>query len=333
MSKSGAKDRILLRVGEPGLLAPGQLPLPDDDDDAVAHRSPKKLKGPPMPVDLETLRGLLAEQVAVIQEAHREALSQAVDGLRADLDGHKRELRREIKAAEESVQQRVDATDVKLESLVARVVQLEQRGGADHSGAPPAPERHRCTLVYGGWQRESARKDILAELGKALTALDLDPLTDTAPFTTGQRRSMALQAFKIRPGETEVGMRGRMSAIVAALSTSTILLSGERKLWSAFSKPKEVRLNGDHAAWVRRTIRGLSEAEESRLETEYNTGCCWFHDLKISSAVESRGDKSTEELVVNEDRPGKPWIDAAKIAELLKMPVARVVKAINDSKR
>ena len=50
----------------------------------------------------------------------------------------------------------------------------------------------------------------------------------------------------------------------------------EKRLWVAFSKPKETRLNGGHAALVRRAVRQLVPAMQSKLETEYNTGTVWL---------------------------------------------------------
>ena len=162
-----------------------------------------------------------------------------------------------------------------------RVEKLERGAGDD---------KHLYTLVYGGWPRESARKDILSNLDETLRKLELRALTDTAAFTTGPRKSMALQSFKVREGETFASMRSRMASIVSAIATTEVRVGpGGKRMFATFSKLRELRERGDHSAWIRRTIRSLNADQESALEVEYNTGGAWLHGRKIASAVDAPG--------------------------------------------
>ena len=101
-------DKIVLQVGKPGVVVPGQVldettvRVPESEDDEMDRsdqRSPKKPRatlGQPVQLDVETLRGLLAEQAASIAESQRIALTDAIGGLKQDFDLHKAEVRREL---------------------------------------------------------------------------------------------------------------------------------------------------------------------------------------------------------------------------------------------
>ena len=142
--------------------------------------------------------------------------------------------------------------------------------------------------------RETRRRRPLHQLGEVLHKLDLKQFTDTEAFFTGPRRSVALQSFVVRPNENYVGMRNRMSIIVAALANAEVEIgdSGTR-IWAGFSKTRVQRLNGGHSAWVRRTVRAVASKEETWLETDYANGVCWLRGERISSAVEEAKDPET----------------------------------------
>ena len=195
-------DTIVCRAGLPAVIVPGQvaeeLPIPTSEDNArgKARSSPKRARravgNTGAAVDLETLKGLLAEQSAQLMENTRMAVSNMMAGVEEDLDLHKREIKEEVHAANVKVQ----TMDDRLQLLAGRVEALERK---EPSAAAPAlaaaDDRHKFTLVYGGWPRESPRKLILSQcqLNSALASLDLAGLTDTSAFTTGPRRSLALQ--------------------------------------------------------------------------------------------------------------------------------------------
>ena len=162
----------------------------------------------------------------------------------------------------------------------------------------------------------------------------LRALTDTAAFTTGPRKSMALQSFKVREGETFASMRSRMASIVSAIATTEVRVGpGGKRMFATFSKPRELRERGDHSAWIRRTIRSLNADQESALEVDYNTGGAWLHGRKIASAVDAPGDQQGEDLYHNEDRTGRPWLDVKEIATALSLPAAKVRATLEEQKR
>ena len=105
-------DKIVLSPGVPGLVIPGtleeedlaggrQLPPQSDDEDMPDGRSPKKQKRAAgrSGLDVEVLRGLLAEQAASINEKNRAAIAEALGGLRKDFEGHRAEVKTEMAAA------------------------------------------------------------------------------------------------------------------------------------------------------------------------------------------------------------------------------------------
>ena len=192
----GSKKQVL-RVGGsapplPGAVDAVQVAIRDQDDEMKTRKL-----GADITVDLETLRGLLADQAAQINETQRSCLSQAIAGLRSDFEAHRDELKRDLHGT--SV--RVTAVAQKLTFMQERLVKLEAgERTANDAGQASGDDRHKYTLVYGGWPKDSSRKDILSLLGQAFDRLELTNLLDTQAFTTTPRRSMALQTFLVRPG-------------------------------------------------------------------------------------------------------------------------------------
>ena len=220
--------------------------------------------------------------------------------------------------------------------LVKRVETLETSGASSTKGEDD--ERHRTTLIFGGWPKETPRKRILDQLDAAFGKLELDSLCDGKPFCTGARRSMALLSFQARAGENAVAVRGRMSAMVAAVSNAEIYVGDggrgdERRLWVAFSRPREVRLNGNHAAMIRRSVRQLAAEKEGDLETEYGTGTVWLLGQKIASARDPPTEGCEADLLRDEDRACRPWVQIKKMAGLLKVSQDRVRQVLGEQKR
>ena len=174
------------------------------------------------------------------------------------------------------------------------------------------------TLVYGGRPRETQRKVILSDLEDVFRKLELSPLMDGKPFTTGARRSLALQSFCVRDNEhgNLTAMRGRMQAVVAALSNSNVFLgSDQNKLWVSFSKPKETRLNGNHAAWIRRSVRSTDrDQEELRLRRISDGIQVW-----IESGHFTQG--ATKELHAEETRSWRDYLPPRSLSALGLTPI------------
>ena len=312
------------------------LPVGGDDDDMQdgGQSSPKKPRkhASAITVDLETLKGLLADQAAQINETQRACLSQAVTGLRADFEAHRDELKRDL----HGTSLRVTAVEEKMSAMQDRLAKLERGDRPAAGSAGTMDDRHKFTLVYGGWPKDSARKDILQSLEQTFDRLELTSLLDTKAFTTGPRRSMALQTFLVRPDETFVSMRNRMSVVIAAIANTTIFLGpgDSNKLWASYSKPKEARLNGGHSAWVRRLVRAVDSTQEQFLEAEYSTGSCWLHGKRVCAAIDKMPDEGVKgDFIVDDTKPQKPWIAAKLIADLLKVTKGEVNRAAANTKR
>ena len=200
----------MLQVGRERMQQPGELPVPESEDDELIEtgrlrpvtvddrrmqkgvhdpRSPKKPRNEPsegtVAINMEALRGLFAEQAAAIGETQRVAIGEAVSSLRSNFEGYRDEIRREVQQHAE----KVSDVQAQMRKLVERVDKLE-RGAAENAagGTGTGDDKHLYTLVYGGWPRESARKDILSNLDETLHKLELRALTDTAAFTTGPRK-------------------------------------------------------------------------------------------------------------------------------------------------
>ena len=303
------------------------------DEGPLEGPSPKKAKGDrPLSVDMDILRQMMADQVAQIASAQKTALNEVAAALRKDIDDCKADLQK----GQKETDKRVDDVEGKVGRLLQRVERLEQ--GAAPSGAREEEERHRTTLVWGGWGRETPRGVILKQLEGAMERLEVQGLCDHKPFTTGARRSMALQSFAVRQGENMVGVRGRMSAIIAAVNNAELYVGDrdkgdEKKLWVSFSRPREVRLNGAHAAMVRRTVRSLAPTMENELEVEYPTGTAWLSGRKIASAKDEAEGALEGDLYRDEDRASRPWVNVQKLATILQVTQDRVRATVNEQRR
>ena len=310
----------------------------------VEADSPSKQRAAQVTVDIETLRGLLAEQSAAL-------LDKVMLGQRRQMQDLAGELRGEIKQSEDSVRADVRAqagelAEMKQEqsSMAMRLQKLEAQGSGSTASMSTVmdsttAERHRFTLIFGGWPRDSQRKVICDQLHQSLIDLGVARLTDNPAFCTGPRRSMSLLQFKIRsPQEDFAGMRDRMSRVVNAVNQGNITLRGGKKLWSGYSKPRHERERGAHGALLRRVLRCLDSTQEEFLEVEYATGSGWLHDSKLASAVtdpDNSVDGKHEFVRFDALTPGgvSPWIDATALARELKVDVGAVKDAIKEQQR
>ncbi|CAE7250267.1 pol, partial [Symbiodinium sp. CCMP2456] len=183
-------------------------------------------------VDMGELQRLLHEQGEKIMKAQHEHLEARMGALE-ELTGKR------MTAAEGrlgGVEGKVEALEQKLEDLVKKI-----DSGAAASRQGPA-ETDRClTLVYGGWQRDTRRGELLNGLNKCLRELELDALVDYPPFCTGPRRSTALSVFKVRDGESEYQVKRRMHHIIIALRENEVRLPGGKRMYAMYSKSKEER--------------------------------------------------------------------------------------------
>ena len=345
-SKSGQKPIVL--------DAPSEITKTEEDEQR-AHRagvkrappveadSPSKQRAGSVSVDIETLRSLLAEQSAVlldkVMEGQRQQMQQLAGDLRAEIHQSESAVKEELQAHAQ------DIGGIKKEQteLAMRLQKLETQGvpgsTASVSTAMEAsnPDRHKFTLIFGGWQRDTPRKLITDQAHKALQEVGVARFTDFPCFCTGPRRSLTLLQFKVRsPHEDFAGMRERMGKVMTAVNQSTVILRGGKKMWCGFSKPRHERDRGAHGALLRRTVRLLSPAQEEDLEVEYATGSGWIREYKLSSAIMEPEEPGDHEFMrFDPVMPGAslPWFDITALSECLQAEPAAVRKAIEDSTR
>ena len=337
-------------------LDAAQVPVPErDTDEHMEHRSgakrappvgeagsPSKQRAGQVTVDIETLRGLLAEQSSAL-------LDKVMTGQKAQLQELAGDLRKELKTKEESVraESALHAGEIKAlkagqDALVARLDKIEAKGGTSSASMSTVMEasnsdRHRCTLVFGGWPRDCPRKTITDQVHQALRECGLASLSDNPAFCTGPRRSMCLMQFRTRtPNEDFVAMRERMGKIVTGINQNNVLLRGGRRLWCSYSKTKVERDRGSHGALVRRTIRAVAPCQEEDLELEYATGSAWLGEFKLSSATLEPEEAREDELQrFDSITPGgpRPWINLTAISHAVSVDVNKVRQAVLEQVR
>ena len=99
-------------------------------------------------------------------------------------------LRADVKADVKGQTEAIQSLQAEQRELLQRVQKLEQ---GTSSGASTiervSTERHRFTLIFGGWAKDTSRQTITTQLGKALQDLGLAPSTDFPGFTVHNRSS------------------------------------------------------------------------------------------------------------------------------------------------
>ena len=214
--------------------------------------SPSKQRAGQVAVDIDTLRALLAEQSASL-------LDKVMVGQQRQMEQLTGQLRTEIKTSETANREELqaqagDIKSVKKEQadLSLRLQKLEAQGptGSIASASTAVmdasnSDRHRFTLVFGGWPKDSSRKTITDQAHKALQEVGVSSLTDYPTFCTGPRRSMCLLQFRVRsPAEDFAGMRDRMGKVMTTVNQHNVILRGGKKMWCGYSKPKHERDQG-----------------------------------------------------------------------------------------
>ena len=334
-------------------LDSSKVPLPEEGDDVDAARSrgagkragsdgpagsPVRQRVSSVTVDVETLRALLAEQSASL-------IDKVMAGQQAQLEAVATSIRAEVKESQGTIMEEVRAqgdqikgVQLEQQSMMERLRKLEI--GASTSGSSTAEpvnvERHKYTLVYGGWARDTPKRIIIEQLHSALKELGVAAHTDNPCFTTGPRRTMCLQQFRLRSGESFQDMRERMQAIISAVSQSTVLVKGGGMLWAGYSKSRPERERGAHAALIRRVVRSLNATRETDLEVEYGSGTTWMDEFKLSSAAVPAEDVPQEQLITLDPQTTgsiRPWIDAGAIAKCAGVGIDLVREQVKAQQR
>ena len=199
-------------------------------------------------VDMSTLRLLLQEQSEGLLAARDKQLDRAVK----DVEAKQEAMFRTLHGRMDHTADKVDKVEAKVEELEKRLAKMEQ-GGSTTAGSDTA-KPGRQTLVFGGWRTRTRRQVIVKDLDRALSQANVKSQLDDDPFTMGARRTVSLCNFYMRTGENEALLKRRMFSVIHAFNASTCLTETGKKIWVSFSKTREERMRGAHAAWTKRIL-------------------------------------------------------------------------------
>ena len=268
------------------------------------------------------LQAMLAAQTAQLVQTQEDAIAKAA----ARFEG--------------VVEERVGAAEERVAQLERRLEGLEQKlgsalvGGAVGGAKGPAEDvrRRQRTLVYGGWNRDTRRSELLEELKQAAERLGVQKLLDDAPFTIGVRRSIALSTFREREGESFEDMRDRMQRVIRSFFESEVIGKQGKKLWCNWSKSKQERVHSSHASMLKRVIGELDRVKLLELDVEWNQGSVWtIHNLVASSAVPPPPGVASSDLVIRDHLEHKPWINVKQAAADLRIDEAALRRACEEA--
>ena len=326
---------------------PESIPLPGDADMSgegrVTKRGPDSTEGPGSPqrksrpqqivVDLDTLRALMTEQTQGMLEQQRACMKEMMKQLRDEMQQGDDEVKQILKEQAEGIHELKTQKD----EILDRLKKLEDaRGSASNASTAEGDggwDRHKTTLVFGGWDRETRKALIIDDAHQALIKNDLARFTDFPVWTTGPRRSMCLLNFKARGGEGYSDVRDRMQRVLDGIMASGTVLRSGKKMWCGHSRPREERARGDHAAHVRRVVRQVRPDQENSLEVEYSTGSSWIGERKLSSAVLPPDERAKAGVHRRGGAEQGAWMDVVALAEVLNTKEDVVREAIVAQQR
>ena len=310
---------------------PCQVPVPSDPFDEPergVHNSPTKRTGsgtgvkmPPMGgVTIEAIQELLAQQSATLMEAQRSTISQ--------LEARQNE---KIQALDSKIGRQGTVTDnlcQAVRDLESRLSKVEQSKGAIGPGGVQTDPRYRLTLVFGGWGKQTRRHIILHQLSEAIDKLNLKQYIDSAPFTTGPRRSVALCNFHVKEDETPGDTKTRMFAVIQAVNAAKASLQGgDRPLWCSFSRTTEERGKAAVPGFVKKVVLTHRPESKGELDVEYASGMSWMGEHQLSGM----GDKPEGDgVAMVETRAGKGWIDVKRLADATGVSSATVQEMVDE---
>ena len=157
----------------------GRVKVPDDDEGL----SPAKVRkgsdgGATMGsgITAAELQALLAQQTEQLMRSQHAAVESAVTRFEKIVDDKL-----------EGTANRVDGLEAKLESLQKRLDELggQAGGGGPETTAGDDTARRQRTLVFGGWNRDTRRADLLDELKHGLESLGVSRAMDDPPLPRG----------------------------------------------------------------------------------------------------------------------------------------------------
>ncbi|CAE7229646.1 Pol, partial [Symbiodinium necroappetens] len=332
----GAILHIMDSVPVPGL----QVPLPGSLNDEMdrdldepkravdqgheRHDSPKKQKPSEEVLNMASLRGLLAEQsMSLLQAQQQQQISAALSAFEERQSGRMDRVESKLEQQGETMGE----VQEQIRELQDRLAKVEKGGGP---GIGAGPDR-KSTLVFGGWAADTRKGVLLEQLDQALKGLQLQGMLDTAPFTTGARRSVALCQFKKRAHESDGDARQRMLRVIQVINASQVKLEGAvRPLWASFSKSPEERGRAALAAVVRKAVLRMAPQRMPDLDVEYPSGCTWIKEDQISGMGAPPDEVHGARIVST--KGGSGWLDERTLSKWLNVELGDLQQlAIRDS--
>ncbi|CAE7247126.1 unnamed protein product [Symbiodinium sp. CCMP2592] len=285
-----------------------KIQVPDGDEGLSPAKSRKAEGG--AGITAAELQRMLGQQTDQLARAQTAAVDSAVSRFEKIVDD-------KVSVAT----QRVDGLEAKLEALEKRLDEMHAGGAPGKvSSVGDDLSRRQRTLVFGGWNRDTRRVDLLSELKDGLESLGVAPMMDEPPFTTGARRSMALAAFRERANESFAAMRSRMQAVVRAFAEANVQGRQGKKLWCNWSKTRLERAHSSHAAWIKKVVAGVDSDKLVDVEIEWNQGNVWGPiSLMGSSALPIPPGTDMREVIIRDDLETKAWVSWGLIARELKL--------------
>ena len=327
---------------------PEQTSLPMDKDDhgmSPVHKrgmeqlpeaTDKRPKNAAM-LDLDMLKGLLADQANTIMGAHEKSIDAAVKKLQETQDARMDSFETKLASTAKVVDQVKQGQD----DLETRVAKLESGGGfrstAVGSTSMPNEDRYRNVIIVGGWTEEVRKQVLLKQLRGALATLRLTANLDSDPYTTGPRKKVGFIKLTPRKNEEHEAFRSRLHSFVAAFAEHHVLVSEDQptsRMWAGYSRPPEQRARASHASWVKRTIARIDESRMGDLDLEHSTGSAWLGAHKVACAVQQIANpEGVQGLVVNPRQMHQPWVRCDLIANELGVDMNLVRKTLEEQKR
>ena len=164
----------------------------------------------------QELRQSTCEEVRKAVGAMEEATAKRIDFIKGEL----RDLRKHLSQQEgklEEVQQNQ-------QSLLERVAKLKAKGSSVGSTTAREPDR-RNSLVMGGWEFDTKKEDLLANVDKTLVKLDIKIRADEEPICPGVRRGFVIMNIVERQGESQDVTQERLGSIIRTINSNLFVLA------------------------------------------------------------------------------------------------------------
>ena len=310
-----------------------RVPESEGEDDVSPKRRrgvpsesarPARAEGSDAGFSWDVFKQLLQEQQTQIIEANRAHSEDLFRGLEAKCEDRFHAL--ETKGA---------GVDEQMKSMDARLERLEEllKGGS-RPAETTLDAKRRYTLVIGGWNQDTQKRVILGEIDEALQRLQLTKLTDTPPFTTGARRSVALLYFGQRTGEGDSERRSRMHEVLQGLIQAKAITSHGKKMWVSFSKSKQERDVSNHCGWLKRSLASFGQEVVDRLDLEYSSGTSWYGDHQVASATRPPpGGVAESDMLWDDSKMCRPWVHLPLLAKATGISQVDLKSALEEYRR